>query len=559
MEMPIYPGRQMDKVIKFFGLLGGTILLLFVLRWTHALVFDARQILSISIFSMFIYGTLLFGEFRLAFAFGGIFLLMACNLLSVERFTQAASLDVLIFLIGTFLVIGYLEESQFFEHVVSGIVSTIGPRPQTLLLVLMVIASIASALVGEVTAVLFMAGAMLHLTNRYKLNPVPFIIMLVFACNTGSAMSSVGNPIGVLIALKTGLTFVDFLKWAAPVALAVDIVTYFVCRWWFADAFNGFAEAVQAEFAVKARHATAVAAMAGSGSSHVDANIEEGEDSPGLMSNTFYNPDAGEAETDEEARRAFRLCWFILGALILLLVTHGLTERWLGQIFHAVRLGADGLPEKNPDGSVIYGLKEGTMMVGAALAMGSVVLLLRRDKARELVERRVDWWTLSFFMMLFASVGTLQDTHVTQVIADKLSSTGGSPMVVIQIIGWSTGWLSAFLDNVLAVATFMPVVHDIRVKAGVPYSSAIYWFMLFGGTFMGNMTIIGSTANIVAVGLLEKRGHGTISFGYWMKIGFVVSIASMVVATALLILIEHSVPGGMPKLAVPPPEMVSPR
>src|SRR6476659_6107635 len=236
--------QPMRNAIKFFGLLGGTILMLLVLRWTGLMVFSARQITSIGIFLMFIYGTLLFGEFRLAFAFGGIALLMVCNLLTVERFTQSASLDVLTFLIGTFLVIGFLEESQFFEHVVSGIVGAIGPRPQRLLLALMVMASVSSALVGEVTAVLFMAGAMLHLTTRYKLSPVPFIIMLVFACNIGSAMSSIGNPIGVLIALKTGLGFVDFLKWSAPVALVVNVVTYFICRWWYADAFAGFAEAV---------------------------------------------------------------------------------------------------------------------------------------------------------------------------------------------------------------------------------------------------------------------------------------------------------------------------
>ena len=58
--------------------------------------------------------------------------------------------------------------------------------------------------------------------------------------------------------------------------------------------------------------------------------------------------------------------------------------------------------------------------------------------------------------------------------------------------------------------------------------------MLFGGTFMGNMTVIGSTANIIAVGVLEKRGFGTIRFGEWFKIGFLVSIASMIVATVLL-------------------------
>src|SRR5947209_13099076 len=245
----------MAKVWKFAGLLGGTLALLLLLRGTGWLAFDVRQISSIVIFSMFIYGTLLFGEFRLAFAFGGIALLMAGNLLTVDRFTQSADLDVLVFLIGTFLVIGYLEENQFFEHVVSSIVGAVGPRPQLLLLVLMVMASVFSALVGEVTAILFMAAAMLHLTSRYRLRPAPFIIMLVFACNNGSAMSSVGNPIGVLIALKTGLSFVDFLKWAAPVALVVDVVTFAICRWWFADAFDGFAAAVHQEFAFKSRSA----------------------------------------------------------------------------------------------------------------------------------------------------------------------------------------------------------------------------------------------------------------------------------------------------------------
>jgi len=536
----------MSQAVKFFSLLGGAVLLLLVLRWTGALVFSPRQITSIAIFLMFIIGTLLFGEFRLAFAFGGIALLMLCNLLTVERFTQAASLDVLTFLIGTFLVIGFLEESQFFEHVVSGIVGAIGPRPQRLLLALMIMASLSSALVGEVTAVLFMAGAMLHLTNRYKLNPVPFIIMLVFACNIGSAMSSIGNPIGVLIALKTGLGFIDFLKWSAPVALVVNVVTYGICRWWFSDSFRAFSEAVHAEFEAAQRRRAAIAAAAapvaapalaavgvagGSITARRDDPDVDDYESPArrgdnVLSDTFFSADAAPTIDGLTARNTYRLCWAILLGLILMLVTHRLVEH-------------------------LFGLREGTMMVGAALIMGAVVLLLRREKARELVERRVDWWTLSFFMMLFASVGTLEDTGVTAVIADKVARSGGNEVAVVQVVGWSTGWLSAFLDNVLAVATFMPIVHDIRVRAGAPYSSSIYWMMLFGGTFMGNMTIIGSTANIVACGLLEKRGHGTIRFGYWMKIGFLVSIASMFVAAGLLLLMERLLPHGLPRLEVP--------
>src|SRR6476469_7988734 len=130
----------MAKVLKFFGLLGGTLGLLLVLHVTEVLFFNARQIASIVIFSMFIYGTLLFGEFRLAFAFGGIALLLGCNLMTVERFTESANLKVIIFLVGMFLVIGFLEENQFFEYVVGGIVGWIGPRPKTLLMVIMIMA-----------------------------------------------------------------------------------------------------------------------------------------------------------------------------------------------------------------------------------------------------------------------------------------------------------------------------------------------------------------------------------------------------------------------------------
>jgi Na+/H+ antiporter NhaD/arsenite permease-like protein len=494
----------MRSATYFLCLTLATVTGLVLLRFV-GLHFDLRQIASVAVFSCFIYGTLLFGEFRLAFAFGGVAVLMAGGLLTVERFTQSASLDVIIFLIGTFLVIGFLEEDEFFEHVVNGIVRFVGPRPQRLLFSLMILASISSALVGEVTAILFMAGAMLHLTSRYKLNPVPFIIMLVFACNIGSAMSSVGNPIGVLIALKTGLSFVDFLKWSAPTALVVGIATFAICRWWFAAAFHEFSGAVLAEFT----------STSGQQAGHTS--------------------DADYSSMGPGSSKTHVASWAVLGGLVLMLATHGWSERMLGQAFSIVR-------DRLPDGTIVYGLREGTMMVATALVMGCLVLLLKRDRARELVERRVDWWTLAFFMMLFASVGTLEDTKVTEVIAQGLAGAGASQAETIQIVGWATGWLSAFLDNVLAVATFMPVVHDIRASAPGPYSSGIYWFMLFGGTFMGNMTIIGSTANIVAVGLLEKRGHGTVRFGYWMKIGFIVSIASMLLASLLLQLQSRWIP-----------------
>jgi Na+/H+ antiporter NhaD/arsenite permease-like protein len=327
-------------------------------------------------------------------------------------------------------------------------------------------------------------------------------------------------------------------------------VTYFICRWWFSDSFKAFAAAVEAEHQAVLKHEQAVAARArraaqpalvtaGGGGA---AAIVEGSGVTGGEAGGSDWP-AGEEEIEPapppRPHRAapperLWLSWVVFSATILLLVTHGWSERVLG--------GLVGLRD---------GLPEGTMMMGAALLMGAVVLVLQGTRARELVERRVDWWTLSFFMMLFASVGTLEHTGVTRVIADRLiNSTGGNPTAIVHIIGWATGWLSAFLDNVLAVATFMPVVHDVRLAAApTPFTASIYWMMLFGGTFMGNMTLIGSTANIIALGVLEKRGHGTISFWEWFKIGFIVSIASMLVAATLLQLQQHWVPDMAPPAA----------
>src|SRR5215213_4189387 len=243
----------MRKVIYFFTLIAATFATLLAVR-AVGMVFNASQIASMLIFSTFIYGTLLFGEFRLAFAFGGIALLLATGLLDVPGFTQSANLKVIVFLIGMFLVIGFLEENQFFEHIVSMIVTRVGPRPKALLLVLMIMAKISAALVDEVTSILFMTGTLLHQTSKYRLKPVPFVIMLVCATNIGSSMSAIGNPIGVMIALNAPFSFLDFLRWSAPIALVVNVVTYFICRWWFAESFSAFADAVAAEHArVEAR------------------------------------------------------------------------------------------------------------------------------------------------------------------------------------------------------------------------------------------------------------------------------------------------------------------
>lgn len=162
-----------------------------------------------------------------------------------------------------------------------------------------------------------------------------------------------------------------------------------------------------------------------------------------------------------------------------------------------------------------------------------ISLLLERSRARELVEKRVDWWTLTFFMMLFASVGTLKYAGTTEIIAKALVVwADGNPKMLFVVLTWIIGILTAFMDNVLAVATFIPIVQDIA--AGGIDVAPFWWGILFGGTLFGNATMIGSTANVVAIGIIERQKIGHITFTQWIKPGMIISIPTLAIATFLI-------------------------
>jgi len=65
-----------------------------------------------------------------------------------------------------------------------------------------------------------------------------------------------------------------------------------------------------------------------------------------------------------------------------------------------------------------------------------------------------------------------------------------------------------------------------------------YWALLFSGTLAGNYTPVGSTANIVALGILEQNKE-KISFSYWVKKAFVVTTLQLLVSIVWLSFFVH--------------------
>ncbi len=151
------------------------------------------------------------------------------------------------------------------------------------------------------------------------------------------------------------------------------------------------------------------------------------------------------------------------------------------------------------------------------------------------MERRVDWWTLSFFLALFASVGALQLTGVTGEVASGVRSAAGDDEgILFAVFVGVAAVLSALMDNVLAVAMFIPIVEDLEASGvdGFP----LWWGLLFAGTLFGNLTMMGSTANIVAIGMLERRGLDQVTFFGWLRVGVVVAVPTLLLAAGILFL-----------------------
>ncbi len=180
------------------------------------------------------------------------------------------------------------------------------------------------------------------------------------------------------------------------------------------------------------------------------------------------------------------------------------------------------------------GLSPNTMLICAPLTIAGVLMLYRSRRARHYIEREVEWWTLLFFMMLFAVASALSATGVTGLVADRfMAAFGTSKYVLTPLIVGVTAIGSAFVDNIVFVASFIPIIKKIVLEH--PELQPLWWALLFGSCYGGNITAIGSTANIVALGMLEKHSGARIGFFEWLKVGLFAGFVTCAVATLVIL------------------------
>jgi len=169
-------------------------------------------------------------------------------------------------------------------------------------------------------------------------------------------------------------------------------------------------------------------------------------------------------------------------------------------------------------------------LVGAAL----LVAWVRPDMHRMLHE--VDWTTLVFFICIFVLVGGLEATGVISQLAGAIGEWAGeSQRLATVLMVWVPGLASAVVANIPFTVAALPIADYLTATTHAGQNLAIYWALILGADLGGNATYLGSAPNIVAVGLLAQAGY-RLSFGRFMRDGVPVTLVTLLLATAWLLL-----------------------
>jgi Na+/H+ antiporter NhaD/arsenite permease-like protein len=169
------------------------------------------------------------------------------------------------------------------------------------------------------------------------------------------------------------------------------------------------------------------------------------------------------------------------------------------------------------------------------LTYGVVGLIWHEIRHKESISliKDLDWHTFFFLIGIFVLVGSLNYRGVVDDIAAFIiKTTKGNQFLAYTIIIWLSVLLSAFIDNIPYIVAMIPVAKIVAASLGV--SPELFLFGLLIGTSLGgNITPIGASANMVAVGLLRKHNYH-IKFVDFLKIGLPFTIAAVSVAYLFL-------------------------
>ncbi|MBE7538128.1 MAG: anion transporter [Opitutaceae bacterium] len=172
---------------------------------------------------------------------------------------------------------------------------------------------------------------------------------------------------------------------------------------------------------------------------------------------------------------------------------------------------------------LIVALVAGVAVPLSAAIAASLLMITRRTEP-ERVFQDIDWGLLVFFSSLFVVTGAIASSGLGRLLFDALAPLmdgGPLPLTAASVV------LSNLVSNVPAVMLFRPIVPTL----GEPHTA---WLTLaMATTLAGNLTLLGSVANLIVAEIAGKRGV-QLSFVEYLKAGTAIAVLTLAIGVAWL-------------------------
>jgi Na+/H+ antiporter NhaD/arsenite permease-like protein len=381
---------------------------------------------------------------RAGIALVGAAAMLACGVLSMHDAAKSVDYETIVLLFGMMVVVAYLRLAGFFGLATEWIAARFS-GPFSLLAVTIALSGILSAfLVNDVVCVA-LTPLVLHLCQRLKRPPIPYLVGLATASNVGSVATITGNPQNIIIGSLSHISYIRFAARLAPVALI----------------------GLAINFAIVA-----------------------------LVYRKTLRENHGAMPRDDDAPQTKVYRGLLIKSIAVTLITVGLF--FAGQPIALVALVAAG------------------------------ILMLDRVRP-ERVYRSIDWPLLVMFAGLFVVVHAFEVNVVHTWGLERWHALLDSPVVMVS--GLSV-LLSNLVSNVPAVLLFKPLMEVMRQKE-------LGWLALsMSSTLAGNLTILGSVANLIVVENARRAGT-ELGFVEYLKVGVPLTVLTIMVGVAWLALVHY--------------------
>lgn len=177
--------------------------------------------------------------------------------------------------------------------------------------------------------------------------------------------------------------------------------------------------------------------------------------------------------------------------------------------------------------AVFIGFMAGLNLSWTAMGGGALLMVLARRDTHPVL-KLVDWHLLVFFAALFIVVAGLGGTGLPDQIYQRVSGLFGTS---VRSQAWNLAWFSEAGSNIFSNVPFVLVAGKWVNNFSNP--ELMWKIMALATTFAGNLTIVGSVANIIVVE--SARGHAELGFWDYARYGVPVTLLTSTVGLLILL------------------------